>query len=64
MLVNIKHIIIPVAVGTKNDIKVHLILLVSFFMVRQVVLQGQCIKEKSITQIAVFKFHPFSTNNL
>ena len=64
MLVNIKHIIIPVIVGTKNDIKVHLILLVSFFIVKQVVLQGQCINENSITQMAVIMLHPFDTSKL
>ena len=64
ILVNIKHIVIPVTVGTKKEIPVHLRLWVSFFMVKHVVLQGQCISEKSITQIAVCHVQPFATRRL
>lgn len=52
--------IIPVIVGTAKEMAVHLILCVSFFIVRQVVEQGQCINEKSITQTAVSQVQPLS----
>lgn len=49
----IKHTIMPVKVGIKKDRIVHFRLPVSFFIVQQVVPQGKCNREKSITQIAV-----------
>lgn len=61
IVVNVKHMMIPVTVGTRNETAVHFKLWVSFFMVRHVVLQGQCINEKSITFTAVSQVHPFAT---
>ncbi|CAI3548578.1 hypothetical protein CNEO3_1020012 [Clostridium neonatale] len=58
MVVNAKQIIIPHAVGTKNETAVHFKLWVSFFIVRHVVLHGQCIREKSITFTAVSQVQP------
>ena len=49
----VAHIIIPMAVGIMNDKNVHFKLPVSFLIVRQVVPHGKCIKENSITHIAV-----------
>lgn len=46
------------------DIKVHFHDFVSFFIVKQVVEHGQCIKENSITDMAVIKVQPLSTNNV
>ena len=57
-----KHTIIPHKVGTNIEINVHLFDLVSFFIVRQVVEHGQCIKENNITEIAVVIVHPLSIN--
>ncbi len=51
-------------VGSRNARTVHLRLPVSFFMVRRVVEQGQCIREKSMVQIAVTQVQPFATNNV
>lgn len=62
-LATIKHTRIPVTVGTRKEIRVHFQLWVSFFMVRQVVLQGQCIREKSMTHMAVSQVHPLVTNS-
>lgn len=59
----IKHNVIPQIVGIKIDKSVHLRLPVSFLIVRHVVEHGQCIREKSIVQIAVNVVHPLSTNN-
>ena len=62
IVVNTKHIMIPVIVGSRNDIGVHFTLCVSFFIVKQVVLQGQCISENNITHTAVHHVHPFVTS--
>ena len=62
MLENKKQIISPKIVGSRNAIKVHFMLFVSFFIVISVVEQGQCIKKKSMVDIAVIKVHPFVTN--
>lgn len=56
------HIIIPHIVGSTIEIKVHFLLLVSFNIVKQVVEQGQCIREKIIVQMAVFIVQPFKIN--
>ena len=42
-----KHSTIPQTVGTRKDITVHLKLPDSFRIVRRVVVQGQCIREKA-----------------
>lgn len=55
---------IPVSAGIKMDSKAHLLLPVSFFMVKTVVKHGQCIKANNITQIAVNVVHPLSINNV
>lgn len=52
---------IPIAAGRRIDRNIHFVLFVSFRIVRQVVVQGQCIKEKRITQTAVIHVQPFST---
>lgn len=49
--------------GTKKEIKVHFKLLLSFFIVKQVVEQGQCMIENNITQIAVIKVQLFKISN-
>ena len=54
-----KHIIIPKIVGIIIDNKVHFTLLVSFFIVIQVVPHGKCISENSITHIAVIGVQPW-----
>ena len=58
-----KQHISPMIVGTRKETKVHLLLFVSFFIVRRVVPQGKCIKEKSIVQMAVFIVQPLLINN-
>ena len=55
-----KHITMPIQVGIRNPSAVHFRLWVSFFMVRRVVAQGQCIKVKINTDTAVCIVHPFS----
>ena len=50
-------------VGKAIENSAHLMLPVSFFIVIQVVEQGQCIREKSITQIAVTQVQPLLTSN-
>ena len=50
---NVIHIIIPQKVGINMERIVHFHEFVSFFIVRHVVEQGQCINEKIITDIAV-----------
>ena len=57
------HTAAPQAVGIKKASAVHLTLLVSFFTVRSVVEQGQCIRENTITQRAVVISQPFETSN-
>ena len=52
----------PKAVGNRIENSAHLVLPVSFFMVRTVVEQGQCIRQNIITQIAVTAVQPFETN--
>ena len=47
-------------VGIKIDNAVHFQEDVSFFIVRQVVEQGQCIRENNITETAVVQVHPLS----
>lgn len=60
----LKHKIMPIIVGIKIEIKVHLILPVSFLIVKQVVEQGKCISEKIMKHIAVINVQPLSTNNV
>ena len=60
----IEQIMIPVTAGTKKDTIAHFQLLASFFIVKSVVEQGQCINENNITLIAVIHVQPFSTNKL
>lgn len=55
-----KQIIIPVIVGIKKEAIVHLRLWVSFFIVKVVVAQGQCISENIITHMAVSQVHPLA----
>ena len=59
-----KQTIIPVIVGSKKEISVHLMLWVSFFIVRQVVAHGKCNNENNITQSAVIQVQPFATSKL
>ena len=54
---------IPINVGKTTAKKVHLKLFVSLYIVRQVVAQGKCISEKTITQSAVTVLQPFAVNN-
>ena len=53
----------PISVGKIIPTIIHLILLVSFFIIREVVPQGKCISENIIVHIAVLIVHPFSNNN-
>lgn len=57
-VVNIKHIIMPAVVGIIMDRAVHFQLPVSFLMVKQLVEQGQCIRENIIIQAAVSQVQP------
>ena len=59
----IKHITMPVAVGTRKEIQVHFRLCVSFLIVHSVVPQGQWFSEKSIVQTAVSQVQPLFKNN-
>ena len=61
-ILNSIHIIIPHTVGNKIAPNVHFHDEVSFFIVKQVVEHGQCIKENIITDIAVAQVQPFSTS--
>ena len=54
----------PKTVGVTMERNVHLKLAHSFFIVRQVVEQGQCIKQKSDVQRAVSQVQPLSANNI
>lgn len=54
------HIIQLKTVGSITATAVHLILPVSFFMVKIVVAQGQWNSENNITDIAVYIVHPFA----
>ena len=55
--------IIPKNVGIKNASAVHFRLPDSFFIVIRVVEQGKCIKQKSITFIAVKMVQPLYLTN-
>ena len=55
--------IIPVTVGSAAARAVHFKLPVSFLMVRSVVEQGQCIREKSIVLMAVIQVQPLLTKS-
>lgn len=61
MAVNRKQITNPVTDGTSQETAVHFQLCVSFRMVRQVVEQGQCIREKSMVLTAVTQVQPLDT---
>ena len=61
--VKAKHSTIPQTVGTRKDITVHLKLPYSFRIVRRVVVQGQCIREKSMVLTAVIQVQPLFTSN-
>lgn len=61
--VKAKHSTIPQTVGTRKDITVHLRLPDSFRIVRRVVVQGQCIREKSMVLTAVIQVQPLFTSN-
>ena len=54
------QIIIPHIVGNIKLSKVHLLLPVSFFIERRVVVHGKCNTVKIITLIAVRIFQPFA----
>ena len=60
---NIKHSVMPITVGVSMETRVHLRLPVSFFMVMQVVAQGQCIRENSSMETAVVQLQPFCTSS-
>lgn len=62
IVVNKKHTTIPVTVGTRKEAIVHFTLWVSFFIVRQVVEQGQCIRENNMVLTAVIQVQPWLTN--
>ena len=53
----------PMPVGMAMESRVHLALFVSLPMVRQVVEQGQCIREKSMVHTAVSQVQPWSTRS-
>ena len=59
----ITHTITPSAVGNTAPRTVQPRLPVSFFMVKRVVEQGQCSREKSITHPAVTAVQPFWASN-
>ena len=61
---NIKHSVIPMIVGVSMETRVHLRLPVSFFIVKQVVAQGQCIRENSSMETAVVQLQPFCTSSV
>ena len=58
-----KQTISPHKVGIAKAAAVHFQLAVSFLMVRHVVPQGKCSKQKSSVQSAVVVFQPLSNNN-
>ena len=60
----IKQQVSPAAVGRINAAAVHFQLCVSFFMVSKAVAQGKCMRENSITQIAVTDVQPFCISTL
>ena len=57
-----KHSTIPQTVGTRKDMAVHFRLPDSLRMVRRVVVQGQCIREKSMVLTAVIQVQPLFTS--
>ena len=63
-LATIKQTKNPKTVGIMKESNVHLTLEHSFFIVRQVVEQGQCIKQKSDVQRAVSQVHPLLKNSV
>ena len=63
-LATIKQTKNPKTVGIAKESNVHLTLEHSFFIVRQVVEQGQCIKQKSDVQRAVSQVHPLFKNSV
>ena len=54
----------PKTVGIRNAKNVHFKLWVSFFMVKRVVAQGQCIKVNKSIETAVKQVQPFWTSNV
>ena len=62
-VVNKKQMRIPQTVGIKKERRVHFRLPVSFLMVRQVVAQGQCIRENKIVLTAVIQVQPFAVKS-
>ena len=56
------HISIPMVVGNAKVTKVQYLLPVSFFAVKRAVEQGQCIRENTTVQMAVFMVHPLPTS--
>lgn len=54
----------PINVGTRKEIRVHLMLFVSFFIVRSVVEQGQCRTENTMKFMAVKTVQPLSVSIL
>ena len=56
--------IIPITNGIKKDKNAHLLLPVSFFIVKIVVIQGKCNIEKSITHTAVIIDQPLFINKV
>lgn len=63
MLANKMQTEIPIAVGIITASAVHFQLFVSFFMVSNVVEQGQCIRENNMVLTAVIQVQPWLTNN-
>jgi hypothetical protein len=54
----------PKTVGSRNPTAVHFRLPVSFFMVRQVVEQGQWKRQKISMHRAVFQVHPLAVSRV
>lgn len=58
-----KHSMILQTVGTRKDITVHLKLPDSFWIVGGMVVQGRCIRKKSMVLIAVIQVQSLFTSN-
>lgn len=52
----------PIRVGSRKATIVHFLLLVSFFIVNNVVEHGQCARLKSMVEIAVIVVQPLLIN--
>lgn len=63
ILANKMQTVTPIAVGMITASAVHFQLFVSFFMVSNVVEQGQCMRENNMVLTAVIQVQPWLTNN-